>query len=295
MAELITVNPALVFQAPTTSPRPALGLLHLLTLCALFFAVEIAVFVVTALAQGAMDLQPDFHLRRLLSEMVAWPITLWAGLRWTQSSFRDACPLTPFPLRTVPALLVTAFGFTVFVWGITLNTSLFETQGTPNAIELQQATPIVRFLRCIIIPPVAEQLFFAGFILGICRARFSLARAIWLSALLFALIQMPPAKALLMFPIGLWSAWLAVRTGSLLPGILVHTTIIFTILVLYRPMLHGLVRASDWLNSPHLVPLPIIGFGLLLFAAGGGFHLRQILVLQPTAPLEKDDVSPHKV
>src|SRR6187551_799518 len=50
--------------------------------------------------------------------LVAWSMTLWRGLHWrnlwwSKLTFAEACPLTRFPLRILPALLIATFGLTI--------------------------------------------------------------------------------------------------------------------------------------------------------------------------------------
>ncbi len=77
-------------------------------------------------------------------------------------------------------------------------------------------------------PAIAEEFFFRGFALSAFRHRLSTVRAILASALLFALFHVIQGSVLSIerfFPtllLGMVLGWIAVRTGSLWPGILTH-------------------------------------------------------------------------
>lgn len=79
----------------------------------------------------------------------------------------------------------------------------------------------VCFLVLCLMPAVCEELLFRGALQGIMRPCGS-AAAIFAPALLFALLHSDPAQILTAFVCGIFLGWLTERTGSLLPGVLLH-------------------------------------------------------------------------
>ncbi len=75
-----------------------------------------------------------------------------------------------------------------------------------------------------VVPAICEELAFRGFILSGLRHLGHTRRAIALSALFFALAHTIFQQSILAFVMGLVIGYLAVQTGSLLPGILFHMT-----------------------------------------------------------------------
>lgn len=75
-----------------------------------------------------------------------------------------------------------------------------------------------------IVPAICEELAFRGFILSGLRHLGHTRRAIALSALFFAMAHTIFQQSILAFIMGLVIAYVAVQTGSLLPGVLFHMT-----------------------------------------------------------------------
>jgi len=74
----------------------------------------------------------------------------------------------------------------------------------------------------VIVAPLTEETLFRGVLLQGFRTHYRLwAAALW-SALLFGLIHLNPWQFLPAVLLGLFFAWLVLRTGSLLPAILTH-------------------------------------------------------------------------
>lgn len=92
-----------------------------------------------------------------------------------------------------------------------------------------------------VLPALCEEVAFRGFILSGLRRRFRPWTAILLSSFLFALFHMNVFQALPAFVLGAVLAILAVRTGSLLPGIIFH--------LIHNGLVIGLVRLEAWLED----------------------------------------------
>ena len=91
--------------------------------------------------------------------------------------------------------------------------------------EFEQLTGgVLGFIDTAILAPVAEELLCRGAILGVLLK--AMPRRPWVgivvSAIIFGLYHMNPVQTVFGFLYGLPLGWLAWRTGSLLPGIVVH-------------------------------------------------------------------------
>lgn len=88
--------------------------------------------------------------------------------------------------------------------------------------------PIIGFLSIGIIAPIAEELLFRGVIQrSVIRTRWAESRpwlAIIISAGLFSLVHFDLSQMWGTFVMGLFAGWLCHKTGSLLPGIIIHIT-----------------------------------------------------------------------
>lgn len=73
-----------------------------------------------------------------------------------------------------------------------------------------------------VLGPVLEELLFRGGVTRALLAKYSPAKAIFLSALLFGIFHINPAQVVSAFLAGLLFAWIYYRTRSLVPCILIH-------------------------------------------------------------------------
>ena len=80
---------------------------------------------------------------------------------------------------------------------------------------------LVCFISLCIMPAVAEELLFRGAFQGLMRPCGS-AAAIFAPALLFGLLHLDLAQGLTAFACGVFLGWLTERSGSILPGMLLH-------------------------------------------------------------------------
>ena len=79
-------------------------------------------------------------------------------------------------------------------------------------------------LAVILMAPLGEELFFRGLLFQALRRRVYLWPAIGLSGLAFALVHLEPLAMLIVFPLGMWFAWIFHRSGSLLVPFAAHAT-----------------------------------------------------------------------
>lgn len=80
---------------------------------------------------------------------------------------------------------------------------------------------LMQFLALCVMPAIAEELLFRGAFQGLMRPCGS-AAAIFAPALLFGVLHLDLAQGLTAFACGVFFGWLAERSGSILPGMLLH-------------------------------------------------------------------------
>ena len=80
---------------------------------------------------------------------------------------------------------------------------------------------LMQFLALCVMPAIAEELLFRGAFQGLMRSCGS-AAAIFAPALLFGVLHLDLAQGLTAFACGVFLGWLAERSGSILPGMLLH-------------------------------------------------------------------------
>ena len=80
---------------------------------------------------------------------------------------------------------------------------------------------LMQFLALCVMPAIAEELLFRGAFQGLMRPCGS-AAAIFAPALLFGVLHLDLSQGLTAFACGVFLGWLAERSGSILPGMLLH-------------------------------------------------------------------------
>ncbi len=144
-----------------------------------------------------------------------------------------------------------------------------------------------------VLPAVCEELAFRGFILTGLRRRFRTGTAIVISSFLFAVAHMNVFQFLPTFVLGLVLGVLAVRGGSILPGIAYH--------LMHNGLLIGLTCIEQTAGVPEVLTTPLVRFVLVsLCVSLAALVLWRLVrgtpVVPPTvlvrAPLRKGAVCP---
>lgn len=129
----------------------------------------------------------------------------------------------------------------------------------------------VQFLSLCLVPAVTEELFFRGALQGLLRPSGS-AAAIFGTALLFGLLHLDLAQGLTAFICAVFLGWLAERSGSILPGMLLHfinNTLAFLTLYL---RLYAPAAAAAAVELFILLFFPVFAAWLIRHARRQGFR-----------------------
>lgn len=126
-----------------------------------------------------------------------------------------------------------------------------------------------------LLAPLGEELVFRGYLHRVLGARMGVARSLWITSVLFAVIHFNPASVLALLALGVVFAVLRARSGSIWPAVLAHAVQNGTSSAL---VLTGLAE-----ESPD--ELPVAG-GLLLIAVSLPFLL---LALKFIGPAEEEE------
>lgn len=121
---------------------------------------------------------------------------------------------------------------------------------------------LMQFLALCVMPAIAEELLFRGAFQGLMRPCGS-AAAIFAPALLFGVLHLDLAQGLTAFACGVFLGWLAERSGSILPGMLLHlVNNALAFLTIYL-----------WYYAPAEVSFGVELFILLFFPAFGAWMI----------------------
>ncbi|MGI8906165.1 MAG: CPBP family intramembrane glutamic endopeptidase [Candidatus Sumerlaeaceae bacterium] len=206
------------FDAMPAKPGPGIG--QAIALCALYIVVATMVAILLLLTKSTMDTM----MAMFIQNVVAWSVTLPAGLWWSRAQAKEAFPFRPFPVQIVPALVIGTWGLTLLLVGTA--TLIPAPDWWKNAMEklLAGTAKWTMFLPVVVVAPLAEELFFRGLVLRGFLQRYSVTKAVWASSILFAVFHLNPWQVFVALPLGLFMAWLFLCTRSLWPCIIAHVT-----------------------------------------------------------------------
>jgi membrane protease YdiL (CAAX protease family) len=121
-----------------------------------------------------------------------------------------------------------------------------------------------------VIPALTEELFFRGLVLDGLIKNHSNRRAIIISALLFGLVHLNPWQFLGGFVIGLFSAWICIKTNSIWLSIYIHffNNVLYTLSVRFKNFIPLRGFNSNYAIPVEFQPLWFDITGLIIFALG---------------------------
>lgn len=241
--------------------------------------------VLTLLVSGIMGLlQPGASLAHaagfgevsvvLLQTLVgigALALPLWWLLCTTRLQAKDMRIMIPTawsPGFCLPVFLGLA-NFGNLLGGLLCRVFGIEQPGTLLAVGGMEL--LVQFLSLCLVPAVTEELFFRGALQGLLRPSGS-AAAIFGTALLFGLLHLDLAQGLTAFICAVFLGWLAERSGSILPGMLLHfinNTLAFLTLYL---RLYAPAAAATAVELFILLFFPVFAAWLIRHARRQGFR-----------------------
>lgn len=121
-------------------------------------------------------------------------------------------------ISQIPLAILALQGNTIWQMGTVEKLAIgkaLAASGGASSVALVAAT--------VVVAPLVEELLYRGYLLGALRERMPGFAAVLVSALLFVFVlHFEPANLVAALCLGLATGWCALRTGSLLPGIIVH-------------------------------------------------------------------------
>lgn len=248
------------------------GIAQSLLLLGLYYGLHTVVTLSLQWAKFPIDVMTV----SLLRQFIAWPITLWVGLRWSKHAFADAFPLKRFPLRLLPAICITTFGVTILILDAAKCLPAYQLFHEANTEYRAGTSKLALFLPVIVVGPIAEELFFRGLVLRGFLGRYPLAQAVGASAILFALFHLNIWTVVAVLPLGFGFAWLLLKTNSLVPCILSHMTANITTNYLVAPLVLAFGGNPELANEVVHYPFPMLALGSATAVIGGIVLWRQL-------------------
>ena len=172
---------------------------HPAALWVLVFPGQLTILLVTLLATF---LSPETFTQRLSLQTPRWPV-------WVTIAATVAAPLVSL------------------LWSIPLSFVVTNSEHLESMMKLFQASGqgfgIIALFSCVsLMPAVAEEWLFRGYIQTRLLKRWHPAAAIIVSSLLFAGFHMDPVHVVAVIPLGLWLGVMTYYSGSIIPAMIAH-------------------------------------------------------------------------
>ena len=200
--------------------------------------------------------------RYAIATTIATALVLAWGWRETRSAFLEVFPFKSFGMASLIPIALLLIGVVLITIELNVVTWRFlpPNPAFSEAMKLFKRSPI----RAALIAPVTEELLFRGLILSGFLKRYSPKKAIFASALLFAIWHLNPWQFVGALVAGLLFGWWRAATKSLWPGLIAHISV------------NSFPILSSKLTGPHQTPSTlslgqqaiIVGLGSVLMGAG---------------------------
>lgn len=240
----------------TVPPKPYPGFAQSLLVLLLFF-VFANLLSIPAVVLMALKLHHWGHWALLLGQLAGTALALKACLGLGHKTWADVFPSRSVPLTVWPLTLLATAGLILIINGV----DGWLSQLIPPPAWFRQMFIGMGWPGVVLGAPLTEEPLFRGLILGGFVLRYGTRKAIFYSALLFALVHMNPWQ----FPTGLlmgaFLGWLTLRTGSLWPAVFAHF-----LNNLGATLAH--VFHIPYLADAQLQPIWMWGMGALLVGLG---------------------------
>lgn len=176
---------------------------------------------------GQMTQSLTFTIISCLFAPIGYCILFFALNKKTATSFKAVnlrfnMRLWDFVMCFVVAIIC-LFGLQYFIGGFNGLLQKGGYQLTEIALPLDNVGYLIlAIILMAVLPAIFEEFIFRGIILNGLKTKFGENYAILISALMFAFAHGSIEQFLYQFALGIIIAWMVVRTGSLLSGILIH-------------------------------------------------------------------------
>jgi membrane protease YdiL (CAAX protease family) len=198
-------------------------------LCLLFLGIQIGLGVIFSLVIGIMGISTEstiFGIGNIALNLFAFSVVILIGVKKSKQKFNKIFKFVNVSLDYWLAIIVFMAGFViisseidnVLIYFLPMPEFL---QDTFELIMVKQLFIVSIFLVGII-PGLTEEMLFRGIILNGLEKNYSNKKAILISALLFGIIHLNPWQFVTAFIIGVISAWICIKTKSIILCIYMH-------------------------------------------------------------------------
>jgi len=198
-------------------------------LCLLVIGIQLGLSGIIGIILGALRFGTGsipYGLGIILGQIISFAVVIFIGYKKTGKKFNEVFFINKVSLNYWIAIIVFMCGFVILsseldnVLEFFLPMPLFL-QNTFDSIMVEQLF-IISIILIVIVPTITEEMLFRGIMVSGFMDNYSEKKTIIVSALLFGLIHLNPWQFVSAFIVGLFSAWLCLRTKSILLCLYIH-------------------------------------------------------------------------
>jgi membrane protease YdiL (CAAX protease family) len=246
-------------------------------LCLLLIGIQLGLGGIIGLIIGLFGFGTDsmlYGLGIIFGQIISFAIIILIGYKKTGKSFNDVFFINKVSLNYWIATIVFMFGF-VFL-SSELDNVLEHFLPMPSflvdtfdSIMVEQLF-IFSIILIVIIPTITEEMLFRGIIISGFKDNYSEKKTIIVSSLLFGLIHLNPWQFISAFIVGLFSAWLCLRTKSILLCLYIHffNNLLGLIAMKFSDIMPIRGFNTAYAGEPVFQPLWFDAIGLIVMALG---------------------------
>jgi membrane protease YdiL (CAAX protease family) len=209
--------------------KPYPGIKNAIFLCLLLVAIQFGagtLLEIYALLAEIENSSVSYGIGFIIVYLLTFGLVILVGFEKTKKKFNDVFMFNKIPPLLWPALVVFTFGFVIL--SSELDNLINYFLPIPDFLQdlfvsvMANDNIIISIVSVALLPGFLEEMLFRGLILNGFKENYPVKKAILLSALFFGIIHLNPWQFVSAFIVGIISAWLCVKTKSLLPGVYMH-------------------------------------------------------------------------
>jgi len=198
-------------------------------LCLLLCGIQITAGLVFGIIIGLLGIETDsiiYGIGIIFINLLSFGLVIFLGYKKSHKNFNEIFMFNKVSFKYWVSIIVFMLGFIIV--SSELDNILYYFLPMPAffqdmfALMLVNKYIIVSILLVGIIPAFVEEMLFRGIILNGFRRNYSLKKAVILSSVLFGIIHLNPWQFVTAFIIGIISAWICIKTESIILCIYIH-------------------------------------------------------------------------
>jgi len=198
-------------------------------LCLLLLGIQIVAGMVFRIIIGLLGIGTDsiiYGIGIIFINLLTFGLVIFLGFKKSHKNFNEVFMFNNVSLKYWMSIIVFMLGFVIV--SSEIDNILHYILPMPSFFQdlfesmLVNKYIIVSILLVGLIPAFVEEMLFRGIILNGFRGNYSVRKTIILSSILFGVIHLNPWQFVTAFIIGIISAWICIKTESIILSIYIH-------------------------------------------------------------------------